>query len=184
MKLIEKTKDLLRLKAHIQEIKQWQKYQLRANYLVDRMLHDSESGVCSKRYGGEEVIVSLTTYGKRLYDVALAIESIMQGSMKPNRIVLWLGYELKDTPLPIAVQRQQRRGLQVAFCADIRAHTKLIPSLKAWPETAIITVDDDCLYDYDVVEKLVNMHLAHPQHIIANRIHRMRLGKDKSRWGT
>ena len=177
MKSIEKIKDLLRVKSHIQSLKTDIEYQLRANYLVDRMLHDSESGVCSVRYAKEEVIVSLTTYGKRLYNVALAIESIMQGSMKPNRIVLWLGYELKDTPLPVAVQRQQQRGLQVEFCKDIRSHTKLIPSLKAYPDAAIITVDDDCLYDYDVVERLVNMHNAYPADILSNWV--MTVAQDK-----
>lgn len=53
-----------------------------------------ESGVTNERNADKEVVVSLTTYGKRLYSVSLTIESIMQGTMKPNRLILWLQDDL------------------------------------------------------------------------------------------
>lgn len=153
-------------------------YALKQHLYIQNALNSKESGVSKEKLCGEEVIVSLTSYGRRIHDVAPTIESIMQGSMKPNRIVLWLGYELKDETLPIALKKQQERGLEVIFCKDIRSYTKLVPALRKFPEASIITIDDDIMYPYDLVERLVNEHIKYPKDIISNRVHRVKLGKD------
>lgn len=148
-------------------------YAMRHDALIEKALNSKEAGVTTDRLCENEVIVSLTTYGKRLYEVASTIESIMQGSMKPNRIMLWLDNGLKETILPISLQKQQKRGLDIAFCKDIRSYKKLIPTLQKFPNAVIITIDDDVLYHYDFVENMINHHKKYPQCIIANRIHRI-----------
>ena len=153
-------------------------YELYLQRLVDAMLNSDTKGFSETMYCDHKVIVSLTTYGKRLKDVAITIESIMQGSMKPNKIVLWIDELWKNKKKPIALQRQQERGLEIEYCRDIRSYTKLVPALRKYPDDIIITIDDDVLYRYDLVERLVNMHLDNPGSIIANRIHRMVMGKD------
>lgn len=130
-------------------------YENRRFQLVDHILHDSEMGITADRYVDHEIVVSLTTYGKRIHDVAFTIESIMQQSMKANRIVLWLDNSFKEKQLPQALKKQQDRGLEIEFCNDIRSYTKLIPSLKMYPDDAIITIDDDLIYDYDLLEHLI-----------------------------
>lgn len=98
--------------------------------------------------------------------------------MKPNRIILWLDNDMQNVPLPIALQKQLKRGLEINYCRDIRSYKKLIPTMKKYPDASIITIDDDLIYQYDLVEKLVNMHIAHPDCIIANRIHQIVLNED------
>lgn len=180
-RLIKKIKSTVNAKYQaervLQEMRQLQ-YCIRRDQLTEKAINSKDSGVSSEKLCEEEVIVSLTTYGKRLYEVAFTIESIMQGSMKPNKIVLWLGEDLKDTRLPLALQNQQKRGLEIAFCKDVRSYKKLIPALCKYPQAGIITIDDDLVYDYDLVEKLVNAHMRYPQDIIANRMHRIVLGRD------
>lgn len=152
----------------------------RAQYLQDKMLNSNELGITKDKLCNHEVVVSLTTYGIRIHDVYLAIESIMQGSVKPNRIVLWLSKEeFKGEVLPISLQKQIKRGLEVEYCSDIRSYKKLIPTLKKFPNSCIITIDDDLMYDFDLVEKLVNTHNKHPNCICANRLHRMKLDECK-----
>lgn len=179
----KKVKEFFNSKQHIKKranlLRNQLLFDLRADKMIEHALNDIAMGVSSERYCEHEVIVSLTTYGKRLYDVASTIESIMQGSMKPNRIVLCIDENLKETKLPIVLQKQQKRGLEILFCKDIRSYTKLIPVLKKYPDAAIITIDDDAIYSYDLVEKLVNEHALYPKHILANRLHRMVLGEDK-----
>lgn len=165
------------IRRHLHEIERLE-YSIRRNELMDYALHSEESGVTSDPLCDVEVIVSLTTFGNRLFEVAPAIESIMQGSMKPNRIVLWLDEKMKESVLPIALQRQKKRGLEVAFCRDVRSYTKLLPALCKYPHAGIITIDDDCLYDYDLVEKFVIAHQSYPHEILSNRVHRIVLGKD------
>ena len=153
-------------------------YTMRHDALIEKALHCTDMGVTDERLCNEELVVSLTTYGRRIYGVAPTIESIMQGSVKPNRIVLWLDEAIQNRPLPVALQQQQKRGLEVAFCKDVRSYKKLVPTLCKYPEASIITIDDDAIYRYDLIEKLLNEHIIYPDEIIANRIHRIILGDD------
>ncbi len=117
---------------------------------------------------GKKVIVSLTTYGKRLYEVYLTIESIMQQTVKPNKIILWIADDMKEIQVPLTLQRQQERGLEIKYCEDIRSYKKLIPTLRDYPEDVIITVDDDVIYQIDMIENLLNSYRKNPKSIIAN----------------
>lgn len=138
--------------------------------MTDLALHCRERGVTDEQIAKEEVVVSLTTYGARFYDVYLTIESIMQGTVKPNRIVLWVGEYLKEIKLPIVLANQVKRGLEIRYCRDVRSFTKLLYSLKEFPKASIITIDDDVIYNYDHVENLINAHATHPGMICANMI--------------
>ena len=138
--------------------------------MTELALHCKEKGVTDYHLSQEEIIVSLTTYGARFYDVYLTIESIMQGTIKPNRIVLWVSEELKSTTLPIVLARQIERGLEIRYRRDLRSFTKLLYSLKEFPDATIVTIDDDVIYNYDFLETLVNTHNAHPGMICANMI--------------
>lgn len=142
--------------------------------LTEYTLHSRDCGITSEKHCKEDIIVSLTSYGKRIYDVYLTIESIMQGSLKPNRILLWLSKEeFSEVTLPITLQKQMERGLEVRFCKDVRSFNKLIFSLKEFPNSCIITIDDDLIYNFDLVENLVNAHKNNPNCIWANRINEM-----------
>ena len=145
----------------------------------EKTLTSREMGVSEESQCDQDVVVSLTSFGKRIYDVPLAIESIMQGTIKPNCIVLWLSEEeFKGRPLPKSLEMQKNRGLQVEYCKDIRSYEKLIPSLKKYPEACIITIDDDAIYEYDFVERLVVAHQNHPEAVCACRIHKVKLDED------
>lgn len=149
-------------------------FEQRSLQLTEQSLHSTENGVSSESICGEEIIVSLTSHGKRINDVYLAIESIMQGSIKPNHIILWLSEEeINGEKLPISLQKQQLRGLEIEFCKDLRSYTKLIYTLQKHPNAIIITIDDDALYNFDFVENLVTAHNTDSTCIWANRIHEM-----------
>lgn len=154
-------------------------YNSRVLQLNDYLLHSSEKGITDMRYCNHEVIVSLTTYEPRLYEVYLAVESIMQQTVKANRIILWLSDSLRNVPLPNTLQLQMKRGLEIRFCKDIRSYKKLIPALYAYPDDAIITIDDDALYQIDVIEKLVSNYLSDPRYIYFNRGRRINFQNGK-----
>ena len=150
----------------------------RVDWLKEQVMSCSESGVTDKRYGGEEVIVSLTSFGKRVNEVYLAIESIMQGTLKPNRIVLWLAdNEFGGKVLPQTLQRQQKRGLQIEFCDDIKSYKKIIPTIEKYPEACIVTIDDDVMYEFDLLENLVRTHQENSNDVCACRMHRITLNE-------
>ena len=150
----------------VNDIRFHQKYE----ELTAAALSELKSGLSDEKYGGSEVIVSLTTHGKRIYEVHAAIESIMQGSVKPNRIVLWVSEDYRKIILPLTLQKQMERGLEIRYCKDIRSYTKLIPALKEYPKASIITIDDDIIYPHDLLECLIDAHIKYPECICANWI--------------
>ncbi len=153
-------------------------FTIRKNWLESQILNCTESGITSTKYCDHDIIVSLTTYGARLGDVCYTIESLMQQTMKANKIVLWLYKEMMNKPLPMALIRQKERGLTINIIdKDLRSYKKLIPTLDLYPNDAIITVDDDLVYDFDILERMIYAYRQHPQCIHACRIHTMTFNK-------
>ena len=147
------------------------------DFLTGKVLESTKKGITDTRYCDNEIIVSLTTYGKRIYEAYYAIESIMQQSAKPNRIILWLENDFKNTTLPVTLQNQVKRGLEIRYCTDIKSYKKLIPALTAFPSAAIITIDDDAIYHFDLIENLINEHIQNRELILCGRLHRIKLLK-------
>lgn len=190
MSIINKIKRKISLYRRIEEI--IQSYNSQTIEFLIQQLHEAKiqgyrikaiestkAGISKNKYCDKEIIVSLTSYGVRIYDVSIAIESIMQGSLLPNRIVLWLSkQEFQGKTLPQTLLRQVERGLEIKFTDDIRSYKKLIPSLQTYPDSVIITIDDDLLYCYDFVEKLVNEYKADANCIHAYRVLKMTFCKD------
>lgn len=182
MKILQKIKSYLHLQRSIVEsvngyinvqsgrIINELRFRLKYDELTTKALSDTENGITKEQYGDSQIIVSLTTHGKRIYDVHATIESIMQGSVKPNKIVLWISEDYRNTILPLTLQKQKNRGLEIKYCKDIRSYTKLIYALKMYPDASIVTIDDDIIYPHDLLEHLVNAHLESPDCICANWI--------------
>lgn len=138
-------------------------------YDLEKTVQNSkEKGVSSNLICDKQVVVSLTTHGSRLYDVHLAIESIMQGTIRPNKIILWISEKDKSVALPVYLQNQQMRGLEIKYCTDIRSYTKLIPALQTYPDSIIVTIDDDIIYPFDTLEHLTQAHNLFPDCICSN----------------
>lgn len=146
-------------------------YKCKVDELNQYVINSKRKGTTDSKIVETEIIVSLTTHSYRINDVYLAIESIMQGTMLPNRIILWLSEEYKKDPLPVTLQNQMERGLEVRYCKDVRSYTKLVPALKEFPNSAIVTIDDDILYPIDALEHLVNAYKNANDCICANWVH-------------
>ena len=153
-------------------------FEMKKSQLDNLNANCCEMGVSKTRYTSHEIIVSLTTYGKRIWDVYLAIESIMQQTYKPNRIILNLDYSFKDVVFPLTIQRQQKRGLEINYCEDIKSFKKLIPTAIKYPDAAIITIDDDILYDMDLLERLITCYVEEPTYICASRVLKMNVSNN------
>lgn len=154
-------------------------YSYKIEKLNEYVLYGTESGVSEELYCDHEIIVSVTTYGKRIIDVYLAIASIMRQTLKPNRIILWLDYSLEGIELPRTLKLLMKKGLEIYYCEDIKSYKKLIPALRKFPNDAIITIDDDIIYDFDCVERLVNSYLKEPFLIHSSRQHKIRCKGNK-----
>lgn len=110
-----------------------------------------------------KIVVSLTTYNKRIYEVYLVIESLFHQTIKPYKIILWLAKdEFNYEDLPVILKKQQNRGLDIRFCDDLKSYKKLLPTLKEYSDHVIITIDDDFIYPYDFIESLLKTQKKYP----------------------
>jgi len=154
------------------------KQKIREEHFLNMALHSTERGVTEFNQNGENIIVSLTTYSKRIFEVYLVIESLLNQTKKPNKIILWLAEdEFNENTIPLILKRQQARGLEIGFCKDIKSYKKLIPALKKYPDQIIITVDDDVLYPFDMVENLYKEYLKDTHCIYGCTAHKMKFDK-------
>lgn len=115
----------------------------------------------------QKIIVSLTSYPKRIDTIWLTITSLFKQSMKPDLIVLWLAKSQFKTldDLPESLKRLQKYGLQIKLCDDLKSHKKYYYALKEFNEDIVILADDDMFYPNDTVETLYKMHLKYPMDI-------------------
>lgn len=122
------------------------------------------------------VIVSLTSFPQRIHDIHYTIFSILNQTMKPDMVVLWLGedrFPEREKKLPQSLLNLTKYGLTIKWCRDIRSYTKLVPSLLEFPDDIIITVDDDIYYSETLVENLYNAYVKHPEFIHCGRAHQI-----------
>lgn len=136
-----------------------------------------ETGISSEDRGSQhKITISLTSYPARLKDIKYGIFSLMNQTVKPDRIVLWLGkdkFPNGDQNLPDDIKKLQQHGLTVKYTKDLCAYTKLIPSLHEYPDDIIVTADDDIYYDADWLEQLLNEHKNNKDCVIAHRAHKI-----------
>lgn len=124
----------------------------------------------SKKYVNyrEEVpiIVSLTSYGRRVKSVVYyTLVSLLNQSVRPYKIILWLDNSWNDDILPKKLHNLREYGIEVKYCRDIRSYKKLIPTLLCYPDFPILTVDDDIMYVPNFIESLFCSYSKYPDKI-------------------
>lgn len=135
--------------------------------------HYMRYGLNKKSNRKERIIVSLTSYGRRVSKILpYALISLLRQTYKPDLILVWLDevHWNKDN-LPKQLQRLQKYGVTVRFCRDIKSYKKLIPTLECYPEDLIITCDDDLYYNKNMIERLMNAWNSNPNRIYTLRAH-------------
>ncbi|WP_019230337.1 hypothetical protein [Sedimentibacter sp. B4] len=122
----------------------------------------------------KKIIVSLTTFPKRIDTVWITLESLLRQSIKPDKMILWLAKsEFADglNSLPASLMNLIDRGLEIRFCENLKPHKKYYYSMKEFPDDIVITVDDDVLYPPDLIKDLILLHLKFPKCICCTRGH-------------
>ena len=95
----------------------------------------------------KQIIVSLTSFPEALPFAAQAIRSILEGSVLPDKIVLYLTAQQfpgGKTTSDLQDLLNLNSIFEVRFYNQIiGSYTKLIPALQDFPNEIIVTVDDD-----------------------------------------
>jgi hypothetical protein len=113
------------------------------------------------------VIVSFTSIPSRFHVIHLTVRSILAGTHKPEKIVLWLNEQLKHQ-VPHSLQCLVGDKFEINYVEGNLPHRKLVHSLVSFPEKIIVTCDDDMMYAPSWLNNLYADHLRFPRDIIAN----------------
>ncbi len=131
--------------------------------------------VPKQQNSNKKIIATLTTYGKRINTVDIAINSLLEQDKKADKILLWLAKdEFNFENIPKSLKKlHDDKQIEIKFCKDIKSYKKLIPTLDLYKDEIIITFDDDMIYDKRLVQKLYEEHLRYPETIICGRGHKI-----------
>lgn len=120
-----------------------------------------------------KIIVTLTSYPKRLDNIYITIRSLMNQKIKADKIMLFLGSDSKDYQLNKELVDLKNKGLEIIYLdEDLKSHKKYYYVMQEYPNDLIITADDDLVYDKDFIDKLYESYLENPNCIHAYRVHR------------
>ena len=125
----------------------------------------------------KKIIVSLTSYSKRIEFIAPCVYTLLHQTMKPDMVILWLAesdFPHRNADLPQALVKLQEIGLSIEWCEELRPHKKYYEAMKRWPDDIIITVDDDVIYPAQLVESLFKAHQKHPESVCTTRVRQIR----------
>jgi hypothetical protein len=124
-----------------------------------------------------DLVVSLTSYPPRFPTLHLTIKSLLDQTVRPDRIVLWIASEDWDA-LPGSVTALQGERFTVRTYDDMRSFKKIVPALIHYPDAFILIADDDVFYPPSWIGGLVDAHdPCHPA-ILYYRGHRIVYGAD------
>ncbi|MCR5555529.1 MAG: hypothetical protein K6F29_08360 [Bacteroidales bacterium] len=113
----------------------------------------------------EKIIVSLTSYGERLNNLPVVLDTIYAQTLPPDLVVLNLAYE---EVLPKEVEDYLRiHHAEINRVVDTKVYKKIIPTLKKYPDDCIIGIDDDWLYPPQMIEDFMNIHKKYPNNPIS-----------------
>ncbi len=142
--------------------------------------------ICQTMNKKERVIVSLTSIPGAIPYAVQAIESILNGSMRPDKIVLYLDSEkFPDQIIPPELSELQARNPIVDIRFDpteMRSYKKLIPALRDFPNDVIVTVDDDIYYPPHTLRHLLRLHQRLPDAILAHRVRKVKPDAPYQQW--
>ena len=113
----------------------------------------------AKRSSKSNVYVSLTTTPGRLANLLPTLNSLLQQTLVPDKIILNIPKVFKKTGQLYLVPSELHKfpRLLLNSCVDYGPATKLLPTLQLLndPTTIIVTVDDEYIYPDSMIETLV-----------------------------
>lgn len=127
------------------------------------------------------IIVSLTSFPQRMYEIHYALYSLLTQTIKPAKVILWLGIEEfpnLEKDIPEIVLKLKENGLTISWTKNIYSYKKLIPTLAKYPDNIIVTADDDIYYEPEWLEKLLKSHKQNKNCIICHRAHKVTFLKE------
>ena len=128
----------------------------------------------------------MTSFPAAIPYAVQAVRSILDGSVLPDKLVLYLTFSQfgqKGVPEELLELATSNPIFEIRdYNRDIRSYRKLVPALKDFPDSVIVTVDDDVAYHRNMLKDLLLLHEKIPGAVLAHRAKRMKPGSPYRLW--
>lgn len=132
------------------------------------------------------LVVSVASYGPRAPLMASMVRSLGRQTLRPDLICFWL--PIRDFPggladIPVEVLHEMKAaGSKVCWVEDdLGAHNKYYHIMQAVPHADVVTLDDDCVYQPELLAELKKTSERFPGCVVASRANLMVFQGDKGR---
>lgn len=128
----------------------------------------------------EGLIISLTSYPKRFPYIGLCLKSLLLQSVRPEKIIVYLGSDSSPDNLTEEMIYFEKYGIEYRFDENenLKPHKKYYYAMKEFPNKAIVTADDDVIYPSDWLKSLYLSYKKYPYAISARRVHKIETDKN------
>lgn len=123
----------------------------------------------------ENIVISLTSYPKRIHMVHKVIESLWRQTVCADEIRLYLSMDefpqMEDNLPPVLREMVGKGGFHIVWVEDnLKSHKKYYYALQKETDSIVITVDDDVIYSKSFINDLLSCHRKFPQAVLARRV--------------
>jgi hypothetical protein len=119
------------------------------------------------------IVISIASKEENFSDLELSLYSILNQSVMPDRIILWLSNKYGLSELPYEITRFIKNGLEIRFVNNLGDYTKIIYPLKEFPDSIIVTASDCIYYEKDWLKKLYHSYASNPGDVHAHLASRL-----------
>lgn len=138
------------------------------------------SGVNEATQRSPMLIVSLTSNEEQFKDLPQTLYSLLNQSLKPDKLILWLDEKFENsTNLPYEITQFVKNGLEIRFVKNIKSYTKVIYAFKEFFNEILVTADDNIYYPTDWLKKLYLSYVAHPENVHVHKAYKVQVCTDK-----
>ncbi len=145
-------------------------------YLIDLDVHLSPYTYgLNTRERQQKIIVSLTSYPARFDGLPLPLNSLLHQTVKPDKIIVYLGSDTKETDITPKMRTFEKYGVEYRIddTKNLKPHKKYFYVLREFPDDLVITVDDDILYPRTLISSLIKTYRKYPDALCARRVHKI-----------
>lgn len=125
----------------------------------------------NKEKKSPSIVISFTSFPARINKIWMVVETLLRQTTQPDKIILYLSKDqFQNYNIPKRLKDLTRRGLEIIFVDnDFKPHKKYYYAMQQYPNSNIITVDDDIFYDTKLVENLIKYNDENNGCIISNK---------------
>jgi len=121
------------------------------------------------------IYVSLSTIPQRIKSLKKSVESLLNQSLKPDKIFINIPYKYKrfsEVVNEADIPKFNNHIIEITRCEDCGPGTKLLGSLgKLEKNSLLILVDDDNIYEDYMIKKFNDFYLLAPQNSYSFYVH-------------